>query len=115
MPVFFSPVVQNKSRLSSRDLFWLWGGFLPLVAFADIRRDAVAALADGYAQTECHVHCALLDGNPLGRVLGRYDVGCEEEVDPARAEVHRQADGSAAVVEHRVASRNRESSVWGGS
>ena len=78
------------------------------VAFADVGRDAVAPLADGDAQTERYVHRTLLDGNPLRRVLRSQHVGCQIEIDPVGAEVQRQADGSAAVVDHRIASRHRE-------
>ena len=78
------------------------------VAFADVGRDTVAPLADGDAQAERYVHRTLLDGNPLRRVLRSQHVGCQIEIDPVGAEVQRQADGSAAVVDHRIASRHRE-------
>ena len=38
-------------------------------------------------------------GTHCGGVLGEQQVGGDEEVDPARAEVQAQTDGAAAVVE----------------
>ena len=67
-----------------------------------------AVPADGNAQPEREMHGTLLDRNPLGRVLHRQQIGCDEEVDPAGAQVHGQAHGAALVVDDRVAARQRE-------
>ena len=69
---------------------------------------AVAALADREAESERDVHRTLPDRNPLRGVLGHQDVGGDEEIDPARTEVQRQAECAAVVAYHRVAAREVE-------
>ena len=81
---------------------------LTSVLAVDVGRDAVAAFADRNADAERDVHDALSDGYELRRVLGYQDVRADEEVDPVGAEVESQHYGAAAVVDHRVASRERE-------
>ena len=81
---------------------------LTSVLAVDVGRDAVAAFADRNADAERDVHDALSDGYELRRVFGYQDVRADEEVDPVGAEVESQPYGAAAVVDHRVASRERE-------
>ena len=69
---------------------------------------AFAAFSDRNAQPEGEVHGVLLDWNPLRRMAREEHVGAHEEVDPSGREVHGQADGAAAVVEHGVAAREGE-------
>lgn len=68
----------------------------------------MAAPADRYADAQCDVHDALLDGDELGRMLGRDDVRGKVEIDPAGVQVQRQPHGAAAVVDHRIAARDGE-------
>ena len=68
----------------------------------------MTAFADRNADAERDVHDALSDWDELRRVFGYQDVRADEEVDPAGAEVESQPHGAAAIVDHRVASRERE-------
>ena len=64
-----------------------------------------AAFADGESQTECEVHAAAVDGNPLGGVFGNQNVGADKKVDPVGADVHAYAYCAAVSALEGVASR----------
>ena len=87
---------------------WAPGMFFPLesaVADADVFFYTAAAFADGESQTECEVHAAAVDGNPLGGVFGNQNVGADKKVDPVRADVHAYAYCAAVSALEGVASR----------